>query len=464
VPTTSSAQYAGPITVSSSETLVAAAIADGYSLSAPAGAQYLIGTSSTPFIYTVAGNGANGYSGDGGQATVASLNWPTGSVADGHGNLYIADSYNNMIRKVTLATGVITTVAGTGIMGYTGDGGLATAADLNRPTGLAMDGAGNLYISDTYNGVVRKLATATGVITTYAGNGTMAFNYTGDNGPATSAALTHPGGLATDTLGNLYIADPGIFRVLKVTATTGIITSVAGLSGTGYTGDDGLAANAMLWNANGVATDSVGNLYIADTTNNVIRKVNASDGLISTIAGIGPAPNDYSGQGGYSRDGGPATSAKLYWPNALTVDGAGNLYIADTHNQIIRKVTVSTGIITTFAGNGPSLPCISLGGDGGAATSAGMCMPDGVSLDSGNLYIADANFNRIRVVKPSSMPPTTATATPVFTVPAGTYASPQTVSITDATPGASIYVTLDVTAPTTVSQGYKYRDHYQGSG
>lgn len=444
-PTTSSAQYTGPITISSSEALVASAIAYGYSMSAPASAQYAISSSSSSFIYTVAGNGTAGYNGDGGPATSADLNYVPGTALDSAGNLYIADGNNNVIRKVAAGTGIITTVAGNGTAGYSGDGGAATSAQLSSTAGLALDSAGNLYISDAYDGVIRRVSASTGIITTYAGNGTSA--YTGDNGPATSAGLGDPEGIAVDAYGNLYIAEPSFGRVRKIAASTGTITTVAGNGQSGYAGDGGPATSATLSVPIGVGVDTAGDLYIADMENNVIRRVDANSGVISTVAG--------NNQRGYSGDGGPATNAQLYSPQGVTVDIAGNLYIADTFNMVIRKLTASSGMITTVAGNGNGQPCVSYGGDGGPATSAALCYPQAVVVDNkGNLYIADTLENRIREVTVTSLPPTPTTAAPTLTVSAGTYASAQTVTITDATPGAAIYVTMDGTSSTTVSPGY----------
>jgi hypothetical protein len=440
--------YTGPITVSSSETLTATAISSGYSSSTIASAQYLIDSSSTSLIYTIAGDGLAGYTGDAGPATTADLQYPAAAVKDSAGNLYIADSGNNVIRKVAAGTGVITTFAGTGTAGYSGDNGAATSAQLNYPAALVFDGSGNLYIADEINNVVRKVTANTGVISTIAGTGTAGFG--GDSGSATSAELYSPVGIALDSSGNLYVADTGNERIRKVAAGTGIITTVAGSGAYGYGGDGGPATSATFFGPYGIAVDSVGNLYIADTFDNIIREVNAATGIITTVAGY--AKNQYDNPGGYSGDGGPATSAQLYDPYAVTVDSAGNLYIADTENSVIRKVTASNGIINTIAGNGNL--CYALSGDGGAATSAELCAPECVSLDiSGDLIIPDSGWNRIREVI-TGAPPSEAAAEPAFSVAAGTYAIMQTVTITDATPGAAIYVTLDGTTPTTLSPIY----------
>ena len=450
-PTANSAQYTGPITVSTSETLAATAVASGYSTSPVSSAQYFIGSSSANFVYTAAGNGTFGYSGDSGPATLADLNFPTGAAFDSAGNLYIADAANNVVRKVAAATGVITTVAGNGTAGYSGDHGPATSAELNLPWGVAIDLAGNLYISDTNNSVIRKVAAGSGMITTVAGNGSV--GYSGDNGPATSAQLSYPTGVAVDATGNLYIADENNDCIRVVVAGAGTILTVAGNGQYGYTGDGGPAASATLGGPNGVAVDRAGDLYIADTYNNVVRKVTAVARTISTVAGTGPKGN--GSQGGYSGDGGPATSAELNSPLGVAVDTAGNLYIADWLNQAIRKVTAGSGIITTAAGNGSASPCISLSGDGGVATDAALCYPHGVAVDgAGNLYIADSSSSRIRKVTVASLTPASATAPPVFSVAAGSYVKPQTVTLSDATPGASIYLTFDGSTPSTVSQGY----------
>ncbi len=449
VPTTFSAKYTGAITVSSSETVAAIALVNGYAVSAPASAQYLIGSSHSSFIYTIAGNGSSGDSGDGGLATEAQLNEPYTSAVDSSGNVYFTDTTNNIVRKVAATTGVITTFAGIGSHGYSGDNGPAANAQLSFPIGLAFDNAGNLYIGDYGNNVVRKVVMATGVITTIAGNGTAGFS--GDGGPATAAQLSYPMGLATDTAGNLYIAD-GCDCIRKIAAQSGVITTVAGSLQAGYSGDGGPATAAELDFPSAVAADMAGNVYIADTGNNVIRKVIASTGVITTVAGNGAGAGTFV-EGGYTGDGGPATSAELYGPVALALDSGGNLYISDANNRVIRLVTATSGIISTVAGNGSG--CNSLGGDGGPATDTGFCYLEGVTVDgAGNFYIVDAAASRIREVKVSSLPPSAQTATPVFSLSSGTYNGPQTLTVSDSTPGAAIYVTLDGSTPSTAGQGY----------
>jgi trimeric autotransporter adhesin len=341
-------------------------------------------------INLVAGNGILGYSGDGRAATSAQLSTPWGIAVDSAGNLFIADTNNNRIRKVTPA-GIISTVAGNGNPGYSGDGGVATAAKLYWPTGVAVDSSGNLYITDFYYSVIRKV-TSDGVIRTVAGNGNMA--YSGDGGPATAAGLFLPTATTLDSSGNLYIADYYNSRVRKVTAA-GVISTVAGTGSSGYTGDGGQATAAQIGRPIGVAIDSAGNLYIADYKNTQVRKVTAA-GVITTVTG--------TGTGGFAGDGGPATVAQLGAIMGVMVDSSGNLYIADTNNDRVRKVTPD-GIINTIAGNGSQ----GFSGDGSSTTAAMMRLPSGIALDSsGNLYIADFNNNRIRKVTPAGIVSTVA--------------------------------------------------------
>ena len=324
------------------------------------------------------------FGGDGGPATQARLAAPSGAAVDSAGNLYIVDSSNHRIRKVD-STGTITTVAGTGESGFSGDGGPATQARLAAPSGAAVDSAGNLYIVDSSNHRIRKVD-STGTITTFAGTGEVGFS--GDGGPAIQAQLDTPGGVAVDSTGNLYIADTGNHRIRKVDST-GTITTFAGTGEYGFDGDGGSASQARLTLPTGVAVDSTGNLYIADTGNHSIRKVD-STGTITTIAGMGEL--------GFGGDGGPAMMAHLFTPFDVAVDSTGNLYIADNSNHRIRKVD-STGTITTIAGTGG----VGFGGDGGPATQGHFYSLFGVAVDgAGNLYIADTGNHRIRLLTPTA--------------------------------------------------------------
>ena len=331
-------------------------------------------------ITTVAGTGERG---DGGPAVNAPLDRPSDVAADGAGNLFIADTWNQRIRKVDTA-GVITTVAGTGTRGFSGDGGPAAAARLNHPGGVAVDGADNLFIADWGARRIRKVDTA-GVITTVAGTGRSGFS--GDGGPATTARLNCPCGVAVDGAGNLFIADEGTHRIRKVDAA-GVITTVAGTGTSGFSGDGGPAVNAHLDRPSDVAVDGAGNLFIADQGNYRIRKVDTA-GVITTVAGAGTS--------GFSGDGGPATAARLFFPAGVAVDGAGNLFIADRGNRRIRRVDTA-GVITTVAGTGTC----GFSGDGGPATAARLDRPVGVAVDgAGNLFIADSGNHLIRILTPA---------------------------------------------------------------
>lgn len=341
-------------------------------------------------ITTIAGNGTNDFSGDNGPANKASLNQPNNVLVDASGDLLIADRYNNRIRLVN-TNGIITTIAGTGAQGFSGDGEAATNATLNSPNSISFDGFGNLFIADTGNGRIRKLDT-NGIIRTVAGTGTA--GYSGDHGQATNARLYYPYGVVADSAGNFFIADYYNNRIRKVN-TSGIITTVAGNGIAGYNGDGGAATSARIFQPAGVALDNKGNLYIADQFNNRIRKVD-TNGIITTVAGQGPTGSN----GSYSGDGGAATNASLYWPNGVAVDTAGNLFIADFGNNRIRRVDTN-GIITTAAGSGDS----AYSGDGGASTNAGLFYPLHMTTDAlGNLFISDSSHNVIREVHFTGLP------------------------------------------------------------
>ena len=281
-----------------------------------------------PYVFTFAGTGEAGEVGNGGPATEAQFAFPTDPAVDGSGNLYVADSGNHRIRRID-AEGVITTIAGTGVRGFGGDGGPATEAQFAAPTDLALDESGNVYVSDWRSRRIRRID-AEGVITTIAGTGVRGFG--GDGGPATEAQFAVPSGLAVDGSGNLYVADSGNHRIRRIDAE-GVITTIAGTGVRGFGGDGGPATEAQFAAPTDLALDGSGNLYVTDLTAIRIRRIDA-EGVITTIAGSGPVFS----QGGYSGDGGPATEAQFALPRGLAVDGSGNLYVADSGNQRIRVI------------------------------------------------------------------------------------------------------------------------------
>jgi len=328
-------------------------------------------------VTTIAGIDTAGYNGDGRTAVSAKLNLPFGIAADASGSVYIADRGNDRIRKIS--GGIISTIAGNGTGGYNGDNISATSAEIFDPTGVAVDGAGNVYIADKSNNRVRKVD-ASGIITTIAGNGTAGFG--GDGLPATVSMLNNPRGVATDAAGNVYIADQANQRIRKINIA-GIISTIAGSASSGFSGDNGPATLAALQNPYSVAIDASGNIYIADVDNERIRMVDAS-GIITTFAG--------TGTGGYNGDGIAATDAQLSEPTGIAVDAMGIVYIADAWNSRIRAV--SAGIISTLAGTGVA----GYNGDGGIAVTE-LNIPYGVGLDAGgNIYIADYSNNLARYI------------------------------------------------------------------
>lgn len=329
-------------------------------------------------INTVAGNGAATFSGDGGTALSASLNRNTAVHFDSVGNMYIADGANNRIRKIN-TSGIISTVAGTGATGSSGDGGPATSARLNSPSDIAFDAAGNMYIADYLNNRIRKVD-ASGVITTYAGTGTVGSS--GDGGLATVAKLFHPQSMVIDDSGRLYFCDEGNDRIRMINSS-GIITLYAG-SGSSGLGDGGLATSASLFRPGGIAINRFGNIIFSDAQNHRIREINAA-GIINTIAGTGVA--------GFSGDSGLATSAKINQSSSLCIDEIGNIYIADVNNRRIRKID-TFGNISTVAGNGS----VGFSGDGGPAIDARLNGPSGVCISNRALFIGDAVNNRVRAI------------------------------------------------------------------
>lgn len=337
----------------------------------------------TGIITTVAGTGESGFAGDGGQATVASLNLPIAVGVDKEGNIYISDTGNLRVRRIDARTGIITTVAGNGESTPLGDGGKATDAGFS-PGAISIDSTGNIFISDETHKTVRRVDASTNTIVTVAGNGDTVFN--SDNIPAINAAINPLGGVVVDGNGNLFIGDFDNNRIRRVDALTGFISTVAGNGSQGFSGDGGKVTRASLDEPRGVAVDGDGNIYIADTNNNRIRRVDAATGVIETIAG--------NGQEGFSGDKGLATEAALNGPRGIWLTATGHLLIADNNNFRIRSVDLANGTIDTIAGGGSPQDGI---GDGGKATDASLGVVGDVTTDSaGNIFIADTGNNRIR--------------------------------------------------------------------
>jgi len=349
----------------------------------------------TGFISTVAGNGSQFDSGDGGPALQAGLANVWGVAVDSGGNLYLCDLSSATIRRVDALTGTISAIAGNGVLGFSGDGGPALSAALGSPTAVLVDASGNLLIGDRVNNRVRKVDAQTAIIATIAGNGSI-----GDGGPATRASLFLPEGVAVDSLGNVLVADTTNFLIRSVNAG-GTITTIAGKEDTCCsTGDGGPAADALLGYTTAIVTDSSNSIFIAESSNHRVRRIDALTGIITTVVG--------NGTSGFAGDLGPAASASLNFPSALAFDRQGNLFIADSNNQRVRRVDAVTGTITTVAGNGTP----GFAGDGGPATAASLNLTapsfnltaawsgaGGMAIDaSGNLFISDTSNHRVRRV------------------------------------------------------------------
>jgi hypothetical protein len=348
-------------------------------------------------ITTICGNDTAGYSGEGGPATKAKLNSPNGICLDKFGNLFIADAFNQVVREILAPTGIIITIAGVaGVTGFSGDGGIATNAELYVPEAVFTDTVGNVYIADAGNNRIRKITASTGIITTVAGSGGYGGvgtgGFGGDGGAATNAKLDQPSGLCVDNSGNIYIADYGNNRIRKINTTTGIITTVAGIGPTGYTGggfigysgDGGPSVDAQFSGPIQVFVDRAENIFICDQFNNAVRKIDALTAVITTVVGTGAT--------GYSGDGGPATNAQLNQPFGIYIDGQSNIFFVEI--AAIKRVDALSGIITALAGNDTA----GFSGDGGPATNAEIIGAD-IFLDKyGTIYLADYNNNRIRKI------------------------------------------------------------------
>ena len=335
----------------------------------------------------VAGSGVGGFSGDGGDARLAKLYGPASAAVVPGGDLYIADQGNNRIRKVTVATGIITTIAGNGNSTYNGDGIPALSAAIGSPTSLAVDTAGNIFVYDNGAGRVRRIDVVTGVIASVAGNGS--YGFTGDGGPATVAQIGDIDGIAVGANGDLFLGDTGSGHVRRVSAATGTITSILGNGTYGFCGESAPRLDACLLDTFAVAANAQGSIFISDSGNYRIRKVDASTGLLSTIAGL-------SGVGNSSGDFGPAINARLgSTPGGVATDAAGNLYLSGGYDHRIRRIDAVTGIITTIAGTGAA----GNSGDGGLATAAGVNNASHLIFDAaGNLYFSDSGDHRVRKI------------------------------------------------------------------
>ena len=360
-------------------------------------------TDDIKIITTIAGTGLGSGEIDNVDATAAYLLHPNDMIVDEVGNTYILDTGNSAVRFVTKSTGIMNMIAGSGARGYDGDNADAKLASFDNPGAFAIDITGNIYIADTDNNRIRLVTKSTGIITTVAGNGID--NSLGDGLLATLASIHTPYGIAVDALGNLYISEYNGYRIRLVTASTGIITTIAGTGDSGYNGDNILATSANFEGPTGMCLDDLGNLYIADFRGSRVRLITMSTGIITTVAGTGSQ--------GYNGDDILATDAQLVTPGGLTLDTFGNLYIADIFDNRIRLITKSTGIITTIAGNGTS----GYNGDDILPTSALLSNPSGVKVDQfGDVYIADNLNSRIRKVTlqstPTSMPSAVPTSKP----------------------------------------------------
>lgn len=340
-------------------------------------------------IETAAGTGKAGHTGDGGPATEATLKQPFHCELDGKGTLYIAEAENHCIRKVDLKTGVISTVAGSGAKGYAGDKAEATKASLNEPYAVVIDGNGDLYIVDRLNAVIRKVDGKSGAITTVAGNGKKEF--AGDGGPATESSLREPNDCCLDGKGGLLIADVADWRIRRLDLKSGVITTFAGTGrpkskiDRAKIGDGGPAKDAIIVGARAVCVDRQGNTYVCEREGNAIRKID-DKGTISTIAGTGLK--------GYAGDGGDALQATFNGPKGIRCDKQGNIYVVDTENHAIRRIDVKKNVVTSVAGGRKGGQ-----GDSGDATQAGLDRPHGCIIDDdGAIYIADSNNHRVRKV------------------------------------------------------------------
>jgi sugar lactone lactonase YvrE len=337
-------------------------------------------------ITTAVGTGEKGYAGDGGPAARALLNGPFDVGFDAAGNLYFSDTFNHCIRRVDGRTGVISTCAGCGEAGYSGDGGSATRARFNEPYGIAVGKTGNIYVADRHNHCVRRVDGASGVVTTFAGSGSSGFS--GDGGPSSRAGMVEPNGLALDLVQNrLFIADVADHRVRVVDLASGVIRTFAGTGKPEHSGDDGPANAAGIFGARAVKVAADGTVYIIERQGSTLRAVDPGSGIITTLAG--------TGERGYGGDDGPALAAVFDAPKELAIDRDGNLLIVDTENHVIRRFDILMRTVAAIAGSGRQ----GGDGDGGPARAATLDRPHGAAVAAdGSIYIGDTNNHRIRKV------------------------------------------------------------------
>jgi sugar lactone lactonase YvrE len=327
----------------------------------------------TSTSYGGTGSGKDTISGD----TIASFNQPTGIAVDAAGNIYVSDYGDNLIRKIS-TTGIVSTIAGNGNQGSLN--GLDTASSFNGPTALALDAAGNIYVADDNNNMVRKIGT-NGMVSTYAGSDSTGLI----NGPAANSALFGPTGVTVDGSGNVYIADAGN-NIIRMVNTSDVVSTYAGSTNEAST--NGPLLSASFNNPTGLAVDGHGNIFVADMLNGMIREINASTGMVTTLAGSGDTTASVNGTG---------TAASFYFPNSLAVDASDNIYVTEYATNLIRKVD-STGVVTTFAGSGAAGQADSTG------TLASFNGPSGIAVDKkGNLYVADTYNNVIRKITPAGV-------------------------------------------------------------
>jgi DNA-binding beta-propeller fold protein YncE len=336
-------------------------------------------------MFTVVGSGEAGYTGDGNAAQRAGLNQPFDVALDRQGNLYFSEADNHCVRRVERGSGIITTVAGTGKAGYSGDGGPATLAQLNSPYGIALDAANNLYIVDRLNACIRMVEVATGLIRTLAGTGQP--GYSGDGGPTTQAQMQEPNDIVLDGRRRAFIADVRDHRVRALDLAAGTITTFAGTGEAGSDGDGEPAHRAALLGPRALAFGPTGDLYICLRNDHKVRKIDMRTGIIRTVVG--------TGERGYTGDHGPALQATFNGPKEIAVDRHGNIVLVDTENHCIRRIDAASGLVTTVAGTGQP----GGSGDGGPATAAMLKRPHGACVDeAGNIYIGDSENHRVRFV------------------------------------------------------------------